>query len=130
MKLIYMLTNQLFKLLLRCDITYTLDFQWQAFCCTRTCVWISSIEVPRTVLVFQAVFLYCYVYSLPKLPSQCYSNGPGKFGNLGSNKDIYILNSDNCLPLSAPSVCTAHKVSFIVSVCNVQRSNCVWCDSK
>ena len=28
---------------------------------------------------------------LPKLPSQCYSNGPSSLGNLGINKEINLI---------------------------------------
>ena len=35
----------------------------------------------------QAVFLYC-CQDLFKLPSQCYSNRPGKLDTLGSSKDM------------------------------------------
>ena len=70
---------------------------------TRTCVWISSIEVPRTVFSVSGC-ISLLLRSLPKLPSQYCSSGLGKFGNLGSNKEIYSLNSDSCLHLFAQHI--------------------------
>ena len=38
-------------------------------------------------LVFR-VSVGLHFFIAPKLPSQCYSNGPGNLGNLGSSKEI------------------------------------------
>ena len=44
---------------------------------------------------------------LPKLPSQCYSNWAGNFGNLGSNKEIW----PECINKQTSSACTVEPVN-------------------
>ena len=52
---------------------------------------------PSSIVITRDYCILLLLPRLPKLPSQCYSNGPGNLGNLGSNKEIqpqsYIIGS-------------------------------------
>ena len=63
----------------------------------NVCFLVNSLFVCDRYHMFRVHFLDCTIYlecisllqcRLPKLHSQCYSNGLGSLGNPGSNKEI------------------------------------------
>ena len=59
----------------------------------------TSESIPVWKITLQSFVLSYYlsiwscISSLPKLPSQCYSNRTGNFGNLGSNNNVHWVSS-------------------------------------
>ena len=50
---------------------------------------------------------------LPKLPNQCYLNGPGNLGDLGSNKEVQLSEGE-----TKPSKVTYLLIKLLITVDN------------